>query len=65
MKHEEAEKLVKQLTAGFETLQDEYQKLFGRHHVLERKLATAREQVSTPPSATLQHTTTAIRDEKT
>ena len=48
MEHNEAERLVKQLTAGFETLQDEYQKLFGRHQVLERKLATAREQVSTP-----------------
>lgn len=37
--------LVAQLAAGFETLQDEYQKLFGQHQALERKLATAREQV--------------------
>jgi len=51
MEHNEAERLVKQLTAGFETLQDEYQKLFGRHQVLERKLATAREQVRTPPQS--------------
>ena len=37
--------LVDQLAAGFETLQEEYQKLFGQHQSLERKLATAREQV--------------------
>ena len=37
--------LVRQLAAGLETLQEEYQKLFGQHQVLERKLATAREQV--------------------
>ncbi|TKA71587.1 hypothetical protein B0A55_08319 [Friedmanniomyces simplex] len=36
--------LVEQLAAGFETLQEEYQKLFGQHQSLERKLATAREQ---------------------
>lgn len=41
----EADKLVKQLSTGFETLQEEYQKLFGRHEALERKLATARDQV--------------------
>lgn len=41
----EADKLVKQLATGFETLQEEYQKLFGRHEALERKLATARDQV--------------------
>ena len=42
-----ADKLVKELSTGFETLQEEYQKLFGRHQALERKLATARDQVST------------------
>ena len=42
----ETDALVKQLAAGFETLQDEYQKLHGQHQALERKLATAREQVS-------------------
>jgi phage shock protein A len=46
MDYTEAEKLVKQLSTGFETLQEEYQKLFGRHEALERKLATARDQVS-------------------
>jgi hypothetical protein len=46
MDYTEADKLVKQLATGFETLQDEYQKLFGRHEALERKLATARDQVS-------------------
>lgn len=46
MDRAEADRLVKQLATGFETLQDEYQKLFGRHQALERKLATAREQVS-------------------
>ncbi|KAK4502461.1 hypothetical protein PRZ48_005886 [Zasmidium cellare] len=40
----EMDKLIRQLTAGFEALQDEYQKLFGSHVALERKLATAREQ---------------------
>jgi cell division septum initiation protein DivIVA len=48
MDYAEADKLVKQLSTGFETLQEEYQKLFGRHEALERKLATARDQVSTP-----------------
>ena len=50
-----ADKLVKELSTGFETLQEEYQKLFGRHEALERKLATARDQVSTslaPPPYT-------------
>lgn len=47
MDYTEADKLVKELSTGFETLQEEYQKLFGRHEVLERKLATARDQVST------------------
>lgn len=47
MDYAEADKLVKQLSTGFEKLQDEYQKLFGRHEALERKLATARDQVST------------------
>ncbi|PPJ55850.1 hypothetical protein CBER1_07444 [Cercospora berteroae] len=40
----EVDKLIEQLAAGFDALQDEYQKLFGRHSALERKLATAREQ---------------------
>lgn len=38
--------LVEQLTAGFEALQEEYKQLFVQHHVLDKKLATAREQVS-------------------
>ena len=42
----ETDKLVQRLATGFETLQDEYQKLFAQHQALERKLATAREQVS-------------------
>jgi hypothetical protein len=58
MDYAEADKLVKQLSTGFETLQDEYQKLFGRHEALERKLSTARDQVSitthTKPSLTLR-----------
>jgi len=41
----ETSQLVEQLAAGFEALQGEYQKLFGQHQSLERKLATAREQV--------------------
>ena len=65
MEHDEAERLLKQLSAGFETLQDEYQKLFGRHQVLERKLATAREQVSTHIPPTPAHSFPLIRDEKT
>lgn len=44
--------LVEQLAAGFETLQDEYRKLFAQHSVVERKLATAREQVSLNPPVT-------------
>ncbi|KAK0270010.1 hypothetical protein LTR35_014476 [Friedmanniomyces endolithicus] len=40
----ETSQLVEQLAAGFEALQEEYQKLFGQHQSLERKLATAREQ---------------------
>ncbi|KAK1073553.1 hypothetical protein LTR12_007239 [Friedmanniomyces endolithicus] len=40
----ETSQLVEQLAAGFETLQEEYRKLFGQHQSLERKLATAREQ---------------------
>lgn len=39
------DRLVKQLTADFDALQDEYQKLHGQHEALEMKLATAREQV--------------------
>lgn len=34
MDHAEAEKLVQQLSAGFDTLQSEYQKLFGQHQAL-------------------------------
>jgi cell division septum initiation protein DivIVA len=48
MDYAQADKLVKELSTGFETLQEEYQKLFGQHEALERKLATARDQVSTP-----------------
>jgi hypothetical protein len=56
MDYTEADKLVKQLATGFETLQDEYQKLFGRHEALERKLATARDQVSiTTPTKPSPH----------
>ena len=39
--------LVQQLSTGFEALQEEYQKLYGRHQSLEKKLANAREQVCT------------------
>jgi cell division septum initiation protein DivIVA len=46
MDYAEADKLIKQLSTGFETLQEEYQRLFGRHEALERKLATARDRVS-------------------
>ena len=46
MNETDADKLVKQLAAGFEALQHEYMKLCGQHQSLERKLATAREQVS-------------------
>lgn len=48
MDYAEADKLVQQLSAGFDVLQTEYQKLFGQHQALERKLATARDQVSLP-----------------
>lgn len=51
MDQAQTEKLVKQLAAGFEALQEEYEKLFGQHQALERKLATAREQVR----ASVQH----------
>ena len=57
MDYAEADKLVKQLSTGFETLQDEYQKLFGRHEALERKLATARDQVSIATHPTNLHPT--------
>ena len=46
METSEVDVLVKQLATGFEALQTEYQKLFGQYQGLERKLATAREQVS-------------------
>jgi len=55
MDYTEADKLVKQLSTGFETLQEEYQKLFGRHEALERKLATARDQVSTSDATPYHH----------
>lgn len=38
---------IKQLIAGFETLQEGYRALHGQHQALERKLAAAREQVRT------------------
>lgn len=37
--------LIDQLITGLETLQDEYRNLFGQQDALERKLATARDQV--------------------
>ena len=46
METTEVDALVRQLVTGFEALQTEYQKLFGQYQGLERKLATAREQVS-------------------
>ena len=45
MDAKEVDRLVQQLATGFETLQDEYQKLYDQQQALERKLATAREQV--------------------
>ena len=45
MNSAEVDRLVRQLALGFETLQDEYSKLHGQHEALEKKLATAREQV--------------------
>ena len=51
----EVDRLIEQLSAGFDALQDEYQKLFGRHSILERKLATAREQVRYAPFLVLLH----------
>lgn len=55
MDYAEADKLVQQLSTGFDTLQTEYQKLFGRHQALERKLANARDQVSHPVLNTSHH----------
>jgi len=46
MDNQRPQKLIEELVTGFEALQEEYQKLFGQHESLERKLATAREQVS-------------------
>lgn len=46
METAEVDVLVNNLVAGFETLQEEYRKLFGQYQGLEKKLATAREQVS-------------------
>ena len=46
METAEVDMLVKNLVAGFETLQEEYLKLFGQYQSLEKKLTTAREQVS-------------------
>ena len=40
-----ADRAVQQLITGFETLQEEYKALHGQHQALERRLATAREQV--------------------
>lgn len=37
--------LVAQLVAGFDALQEEYQKLHAHQATVERKLATARDQV--------------------
>ena len=45
MDQKEADKAVQQLITGFETLQEEYKVLHGQHQALQRKLATAREQV--------------------
>lgn len=45
MEHIEADKAVQQLVIAFSTLQDEYRGLHAQHQALERKLATAREQV--------------------
>ena len=38
--------LITQLTVGFDALQQEYRDLHGKYSGLERKLHTAREQVS-------------------
>lgn len=38
--------LVQQLVVGFDALQQEYRELHGRYSGLERKLQTARAQVS-------------------
>jgi cell division septum initiation protein DivIVA len=46
METTEVDALIKQLATGFEVLQTEYQKLSMQYQGLERKLATAREQVS-------------------
>lgn len=51
----EVDRLIEQLSAGFDALQHEYQKLFGSHSILERKLATAREQVCVPTWNLLLH----------
>ncbi|KAK6441873.1 hypothetical protein LTR95_001904 [Oleoguttula sp. CCFEE 5521] len=75
MEFTEAQDLIGQLTTGFDTLQEEYQKLAGRHQALERQLETARTQynelaklcgsasLATPPlsltSASNLHTTDA------
>lgn len=50
MDYTDNDQLVQQLAAGFEVLQEEYQKLFGQHQSLERKLAAARAQVRPPTS---------------
>lgn len=42
----DTQQLVQQLTTGFAMLQEDYAQLFAQHRNLERKLATAREQVS-------------------
>jgi hypothetical protein len=45
MERSEADQLIQQLATGFSILEDEYRKLFEQHKALERKLATARDQV--------------------
>lgn len=62
MEREETNTLVQQLAVGFETLQDEYQKLHVQHQALERKLATARDQVS--ETISYMHTFTFLQDEQ-
>ncbi|KAM3416217.1 hypothetical protein BST61_g7823 [Cercospora zeina] len=70
----EVDTLIEQLAAGFDALQDEYQKLFGKHSALERKLAAAREQynelaklyqidvTNTPPLSLISSPATAKDD---
>lgn len=64
MDYTEADKLVQQLATGFETLQDEYQKLHEQHQALERKLATARDQVRAQTPTTLVTLHALFHDEQ-